>query len=409
MFVDFDEIFDDNPKSQFKIPKQYLEFLNKRLPEGIKYVADENGNCRITFEGTEMKIGGFKPIPNAKQKKILGNNYSLNNLLDYAYNSQQKIQVDLVEAGYITLNDQRFPINKLEQNPFKPIEIVDGSFYLIPPRFEGNIPIKLSDKKYERVVSVSRVPNDSLDIISFTSKEDEPLRINYKYNKTSKDMKINMSFDLKYAKTIRDVVESIYIYNAFLDGRGYLQGEQLKMNLDSKDYKKFDEKSALFWEKVLMIETELNVKFVPPQENVEYDKILEIEEMYQSLIEKKPFRDKNIITSINAKWELKDKEDIESHIDKTLFFQFNATYSADIFNCKINLPALIMIFNSKLLKVENGNNIILGDDSVDNKRYTSIMCFKNNEELEKYKKEPESKRIQLFKDAKRAHEYLNNK
>ena len=81
----------------------------------------------------------------------------------------------------------------------------------------------------------------------------------------------------------------------------------------------------------------------------------------------------------------------------------------DIFGFKKELPALLMVFNSKLLKIEKKEEttIFLGDESEEQKRYTSVMCFKNNEELEKYEKESESDKIQLFKDAKRAYEYLD--
>ena len=57
MFVDFDNIFNDDPKSQFSIPPKYIDFLNKDLPKGIKYVLAENGNCIISSE--ESVISSF--------------------------------------------------------------------------------------------------------------------------------------------------------------------------------------------------------------------------------------------------------------------------------------------------------------------------------------------------------------
>lgn len=410
MFVDFDDIFNDNPQSQFKIPIQCVNYLNTKLPNGIKYKIDEDGNCTITSDDNKVKIGGIKLTPNKEQKKILGNKYKLSDILDYSYNSQQKIKIDLLEDGYITLNGEKFPIDRITYNPLNPIKIVEDEIFLIPSKLDEKINLKLGDGKYEREMQVSRIPDNSINTIAFSSDENKPLKINYKINLSNNELKLNMAFDLKYANTIRDVVESVYIYNAFLDGKGYI-GDTLinNINIDSKNSKKYDENSALFWEKVLMIEEELNAKFIPPTEDVDYEKMLEVEELYQSLIMKKPVRDKNVISSINANWDLNKEKEIESYINQNLFFRFNGSYFMDIFGFKKELPALLMVFNSKLLKIEKKEEttIFLGDESEEQKRYTSVMCFKNNEELEKYEKESESDKIQLFKDAKRAYEYLD--
>lgn len=409
MFVDFDDIFNDNPQSQFEIPEQYVNFLNSQLPNGVKYKIDDEGNCSITSDNNEIKIGGIKLTPNEEQKKILGNKYDLNDILDYSYNSQQKIQIDLLEDGYITLNGEKFPINRITYNPLKPIEVVDGKIFLIPPKLKEKINLKLGNGRYEREIVISRIPNNSINTRAFSSEENIPLKINYKINLINNELKLNLSFDLKYANTIRDVVESVYIYNAFLEGKGYIDDVLIdNIKFDRKDYKKYDENSALFWEKVLMIEEELGATFIPPMEDVDYEKMVEIEELYQSLIMKKPFKDKNVISSINANWDFHKEKEIESYINQNLFFRFTGIYSVDIFGFKKELPALLMVFNSKLLKIEKKEEITiyLGDESEEQKRYTSVMCFKNNEELEKYEKESENDKIQAFKDAKRAYEYF---
>jgi hypothetical protein len=408
MFVDFDNIFNEDPKSQFSIPPKYIDFLNKNLPKGIKYVLDENGNCTISSEESEIKIGGMKVILNEEQKKVLGDNYQLNDVLDYSYNSQQKIEIEPIEKGFIMLNDEKFPIDKLEYNPLNPIELVDGKFYLIPPKFDCAIQLKLSDGKYQRIMNISRIPNNSIKIWSFQSNKEEPLQISYTMNNNNKEVKFNISFNLNYANSIRDVVESVYIYNAFIEGKGYIQDTLMKAKLSNKKRNKYDEKSASFWEKVLMIESEISKKFIPPKENIEYDQILEIEELYQMLILKHPIRDKNVISSLSANCDY--KKDINDCINKPLFFEFNATYSTDIFDCQINLPMLLMVFNSKIVKIEkdkNESNIILEDESNEKKRYTVMMCFKDQEELEMYRKKINKNIIKVFKESKMAYEYLD--
>ena len=411
MFVNFDEIFNDDPKSQFNIPSEYINYLNKGLPEGLKYAIDKYGNYVIIPEGNEIKIGGIKMIPNEEQKKVLGSKYTLDDILEYAYNSQQLIEIQPIEPGFIQINDEKISIDKLIGNPLKPIKVTSGKAYMIPPKFEQEIKIKLGDGKYERMVPVKRIPNNSINILSYESKKDEPLKINYCFDKNANNLKMNISFDLNYAKRIRDIVETVSIYNAFVEGKGYIGGNLLELKMNNKQYKKYDEKSALFWEKVLKVESELDVVFIPPRENLEYDKILEIEELYQSLVLKRPFKSRTHINTIDYRIDLNKKDEMEENINKTLLFQFNATYTGSILGCDVNLQALIMAFNSKILKIEKNKqtaSITIGDESEEKKRYSSVMYFKNSEQIEKFKERLNNETIEIFRNAKSAHQYLNN-
>ena len=59
MFVDFNRVFKSKPQSQLSVPSAFIDYMNCSLPEGIKYVADENGNCFIVGTGESCSIGGF--------------------------------------------------------------------------------------------------------------------------------------------------------------------------------------------------------------------------------------------------------------------------------------------------------------------------------------------------------------
>lgn len=411
MFVDFDKIFNDDPKSQFNVPPGYIEYLNEGLPKGLKYTIDKDGNYVISPEGNEIKISGIKMILTEEQKKVLGSKYKFQDILDYAYNSQQKIEIQPIEPGYIRINEQKISIDKLVENPLKPIKVIEGKAYMFPPKFDQKIEIKLGDGKYERFISVIRVPDNSVKVLSFKSKETEPLKVNYSFDKSTNDLKMNISFDLNYAKTIRDIVESIYIYNAFIDGKGYINGKLLELRMNNNQYKKYDEKSALFWEKVLKVEAELGTKFIPPKGNLEYNKILEIEELYQSLVVKRPFKSRTLIDTIDYKIGLDNRDEMENYINKTLRFQFDATYTGEILGCKVNLQALIMAFYSKILKIEKNKQnatIILGDESEEKKRYSSVMYFKDNKQIEKFKEQLDDETMEAFRNAKSANQYLND-
>ena len=104
MFVDFNKVFKDEPQSQMSIPQPLVDYMNKLLPEGIRYVADENGNYVITGETDSLSLGGFIFNPTERQKKILGENYTQQDVLDYFYNSQKAMPLALEKEGYFLLN-----------------------------------------------------------------------------------------------------------------------------------------------------------------------------------------------------------------------------------------------------------------------------------------------------------------
>ena len=48
MFVDFNRVFKNKPQTQITAPAALVNYMNQSLPEGVKYVAQENGNCVIS-------------------------------------------------------------------------------------------------------------------------------------------------------------------------------------------------------------------------------------------------------------------------------------------------------------------------------------------------------------------------
>ena len=101
MFVNFNDVFNDKPQSQVEVPKAMLEYLNEQLPHGLEYISSSDGRCIIKSDSKELTLGGIKFNPTKEQKKILGENYTQKDVLDYSYNSQEKIP--LLPGIYIFL------------------------------------------------------------------------------------------------------------------------------------------------------------------------------------------------------------------------------------------------------------------------------------------------------------------
>lgn len=409
MFVDFDKVFNDKPQPQVKIPEAFISYLNKQLPAGVKYTTDDEGNCFIVGDGQELTIGGYFFALTPQDKKVLGKQFTQEEVMKYFYNRQKAIPLQLEKEGYVLVNGEELPVEKLLLNPHNPIRYISGTFFLSPAPFPKPFQLKVGCAEYERDLLVTRIPNDSVNIATFESEKDAPLWISYRVDEVKRHLSVSMSFNLSYAKTIRDIVEAIRIYNAFLDGQGYLCGHLLETKLCGDEPKRFSESSIKFWEKVLKLEEHLGLSFSPPDEDVDFDTICLVEQLYQNLINRVPIRDTGKPESLDGEWETINEEDIRKSIGSHVYFEFDTTMKAELFGEKFALYGLVGIADAVLTdfsKNKKKHKIVLGDASEERPRYTASLYFKNEEEMNEYRKMDHNKRFSAFHKAKCARDYL---
>lgn len=409
MFVDFDKVFNSKPQPQVQIPNAFISYLNKQLPEGLKYTTDAEGNCVVTSDGDSFTLGGFVFTVSPEDKKVLGKEFTREDVLHLFYNRQKPIPLQLKKEGYVLLNGEEFPVEKMFLNPHNPIQRKSGSFFMSPRPFPEPFHLSVGCEGYERKLLVSRIPHDSVKMAAFESEKDAPLRISYLVDPDEHKLSMSMSFNLSYAKSIRDIVEATRIYNAYLDGRGYLCGQPLETKMSGEDAKRFEESSAEFWEKVLEIENHLGVSFIPPNEDVDFDTICLVEQLYQNLIKKIPIRETGKPDTLDGEWETENEEDMIASIGSIIYFEFEATRTIELFGAKFTLHGLIGIMDAILADVTrkgNKHRIVLKDAGEDRPRYTSSIFFADEESMKAYKESDHNERITAFHDAKKAREYL---
>lgn len=414
MFVNFDRVFNKSPEAQItNIPPALVEYLNKSLPEGLKYTVDEEGYCSITSEETEITVGGITFDLTDEQKEILGKQYTASDVCKFFYNIQKPIPLKLHKEGFILLNGVEFPIEKCVYNPLNPIKFVSGSLFSFPKPFPEPFKISIGGNGYEREITVSRVANNSVHVSAFQSDNEEPLVIKYWLDDSQNSFSFNISLNIEYAQNVKDIVESVSIYNAFIDGQGFLNGNSLLANVTSENAKKYDEKSIEFWKRVLRIEEIIDVSFVPPNEELSFDSICLVEQLFQSLVNYIPTRDKQNIESISG--ELKDGEKIEDmkvSVNQPMFFEFEATTKLSLFDTEIELPAIIGVCDAVISNCESSEDgskytIFFSDESNDKKKYTAVLFFKSDDELQKYRASKGKEIIDLFCNSKKPSEYLS--
>lgn len=410
MFASFNDVFKSKSLREQKVPDVTLKYLSNSLPKGVKYVSDEHGNLTITSsDGSKITIGGFNVTVTDEMRSVLGNQYSTAQIAKYAYNTQEKIAMNLKEDGIIIVNGERMPVEKFAYNMFDNFSYINSKFYMVPPKFPEPFELELGCEKYKRKLSFQRVPYASLDKSKFQSVNKDPLRMEFIVCEEDYSVKMTLGFDLKKANTVKDIVETVFIYNAYCDGKGLLMGHPVGRMKDKADDKKFDEKSARFWEKVFEIEEKLNLKFIPPKTDIEFETICLVEQLYQNLICKKPVKQREIITSIISDMNVKEGVNLDKLIGKQIFFQYNATTTFELFEKKLSLPAILGIFNSTFKSYEildDKTKIILGIKDKNQKPFTAILCFASDSDLNEYVKENPDCYENILSNAKFPQEYL---
>ena len=246
--------------------------------------------------------------------------------------------------------------------------------------------------------------------MAFKSDDSKCLSIIYYLNPDKHFFSMTMNISLDKANTVQEIIEAIEIYNAFIEGKGYIFDSVIDARLDTKNASRYDDEAFEFWKKVKELEDILGVVFDPHGNELEFNDVCDIEEIYQNLINKAPIRRNTSINSITSKWEVQKDGIVEDTLGKPIYFEFDGRSTVKLFAQEIELPCIVGIFNAVLSRYEkneatNECTIFLENESDRKTMYTSTLRFLNKEELLKYKAETKDRIVQ-FRDAKKRHEYL---
>ena len=185
----------------------------------------------------------------------------------------------------------------------------------MPESFPEVPDIKIASDKYTRILKMKRYPYASLTEKHFESEDGKSLKLKLTMDDKKESSHIQLTYNLNCAKSVQEIVESVEIFNAFIDGKGYLMGEKIPSDAfpdNSKD--KFDKRTLDFWKKVLEVETALKLSFVPTKDSQKAETIYNIEKLYQTIILKKPIREEHKITSISSEWNAESTNRIKDSI-----------------------------------------------------------------------------------------------
>ena len=387
MIPNFNKAFKSTPTAEKTIPKAVMEYLNSTAPTGTRYIQDKDGGITLIADGKPFTISGFTlEIPKSIKKQV--ESFSKDEFNQFVYNAQMELKVNLNKDGYIIINGEELPVEALHRNIYNPIKQKNMQFFLMPESFPEVPDIKIASDKYTRILKMKRYPYASLTEKHFESEDGKSLKLKLTMDDKKESSHIQLTYNLNCAKSVQEIVESVEIFNAFIDGKGYLMGEKIPSDAfpdNSKD--KFDKRTLDFWKKVLEVETALKLSFVPTKDSQKAETIYNIEKLYQTIILKKPIREEHKITSISSEWNAESTNRIKDSIGKPMYFQYTGDLKFNIMGQEFKCPSIFGKFNCKLADVkvaDDKTTLFFADESDDKTGYTSVLSFATEKELDAY-------------------------
>lgn len=411
MIPNFNKAFKSTPTAEKTIPKAVMEYLNSTAPTGTRYIQDKDGGITLIADGKPFTISGFTlEIPKSIKKQV--ESFSKDEFNQFVYNAQMELKVNLNKDGYIIINGEELPVEALHRNIYNPIKQKNMQFFLMPEPFPEVPDIKIASDKYTRILKMKRDPYASLTEKHFESEDGKSLKLKLTMDDKKESSHIQLTYNLNCAKSVQEIVESVEIFNAFIDGKGYLMGEKIPSDAFSDNSKdKFDKRTLDFWEKVLEVETALKLSFVPTKDSQKAETIYNIEKLYQTIILKKPIREDHKLTSITSEWNAESTTQIKKSVGKPMYFQYTGDLKFNVMGKEFKCPSIFGMFNCTLVDVQTSNEettLIFGDESEERKGYTSVLCFTNEADLDAYGHAGENNHAKDLKDARTIQEILSN-
>lgn len=384
MFVDFERTINQKPLSQSKVPEIILARMSDSLPEELYYISNEDGLCIITSKADEMTIGDLVLADDdAKMiSQYLGDSYSSEDLAAFSYNSQHSLKFKTKKEGIVRINKHEIPISDYVKKPLDSIEMKNGSFYAIPQPFPEPIFITISNDEFSMQVKVHRVPDYSVDIAVFESCDKDVITLRYKVNENTNEFHCSVSLHVERAKTIEELVQALTLYYSFVLGEGKIENVFMPRLNVSEDIKKSVHSNLVFWNKILELKPVLNIDFKPTIDDIQYEDLRCVEELYQGLIENKTFYSSRNVTSVKSEFNFKI-DDIERLKGNKIAMKFNGSCNYELLGNDISIPCNIYVVNAI------AENIISDDTETelfikyDSDSHTIIRMFLDSELQEK--------------------------
>lgn len=367
-------------KDNATIPKTIIEQLDNELfPDEFEYINYEDA-CVLSLESIKNFINenSFELPQNLVGK-------SINQILAYSYNSQEKLKI----KEKVEVNIRPFETKIILRHTLNDEE-PEIKFTISPPKFK-EFDIEIEGNGVYKTVTIKRHPSKDLNIIIFKRINYQDLEIACNINLENSKSNFRVKVNFEQCKSVNDALNNLKLLRAFADKTLNVNGKpidevlddfQFPIDIDSLDY------VINFYEKLNEVSKLINIK-IKPKEEVLPDDIYNTEILYKCLIEKKPY--KEYIEINNLSMTVGKELDIDKifNNDKFVFKTFEDT-EVEILNTKIPLYSILTMYNLIItgethVKTNEGINYKLEcSNSSKKKTYKSCMYFVDEKSRSEY-------------------------
>ena len=388
MFSNFKDTFIKKPQYTSEPPQAVIDSISRDLPEGLYYVHDHDGYCRIDApEGLNIQSGTVQLSD--EDRANLPDDFTMDDLLKYFYNAQKELILLPNDDGCFTINGENVPATDFVKTPMRNITFTNAHLRIAPKAFPAPFDLEVSGDGYTQKLQIKRVPNRSLNVERYESDESTVIRVWFTIDPTPPAPFIfNISINMKRAQSVKEVIIACHIYNAFVDGKGYIGGNPLHRT-DHTPCEKVPTDIVRLAEELLQLEECLDVQFDLSHELTVTD-AKAIEELYRSLIEKKPFKLFKTFDTLSGTGHFIDSTKQQEYINAAMAFEFPARKQISLLGVDIDLYSDNCIFNAVISSFssngdnETGDFIIHLATAPGEKMYVSVQYFMSKDQLESF-------------------------
>lgn len=385
MFSNFRDTFIKKPQYTSEPPQAVIDSISRELPEGLYYVPDHDGYCRIDApEGLNIQSGKLQLSD--EDRAVLPAGFTMDDILRFSYNAQKEIILLPNDDDCFVINGEPVLATDFVKAPMRNITFSNAHLRIKPREFPAPFDLEVSGDGYTQKIHIKRVPNRSLNVEKYESDGSTVITVWFAIDPTPPGpFTFNISVNIKKAHAVKEVVAAYHIYNAFVEGKGYIGGDSLQRT-DHTPCEKVPTDVVCLAEELVQIEECLDVQFDLSRGLTVAD-AKATDELYRSLIEKKPFKHFKTFDTLSGTGHFIGSTKQQEYINTAMVFEFSERKRISLLGVDLDLYSDNCIFNAVISSFSSAGDKETGDFAIHlatapgEKMYESVQYFITEDQL----------------------------
>ncbi|GGH41230.1 hypothetical protein GCM10008014_00610 [Paenibacillus silvae] len=378
MFSNFKESFKKN--DGYIIPKEIVESLNKRLPDGLIYkrVAKDHVFA-VPSDGKEMRLSANIKLP--ENLRI----YKPDQLFEILYRTQTGLKID--KNVPVKINGTEIALDEAALAPLITSENVE--FFLQPRPFPPPYVLDFSGNGYIRTLTMQRQPLADLNKTFIKNIDNDGLQVSMTINEDTETLRFSFNFNLQKVNSINELLSVLFVYQAFIQGNGQVIGLKLPPAPINEVERETLNDLLLFWKRMSSVENKLGIQF-PLDLPLNDDEDIWLMKLYSSFVKEEPFRENIKYTSIT--FDPPENFDRNRLISQAAGFTFLQPENITLLGVDLELFAVMGVYNLRISdiissKKEQGKFECIIENKSSQNSFRSMRYFKTYEEALEFQKD----------------------